>query len=198
MWCRLVRWRIAGALDREGPPSRRVERHLAGCASCQAFAADLESLHRRLASGVRAAPRPIDLPARRRRPALAAGAVLVLAGSAALALMAWPATEGARTSGRSAPAVGERPAAPATLGKSRGSGGHSRGELAALVDSAAPDGSNRLGARPLRSGRGLVDQVGRLFAEPRPLRAELDALAADGRRGARAILSLGGVRGWAK
>jgi hypothetical protein len=42
-------------------------------------------------------------------------------------------------------------------------------------------------------GRDALERLSVLFTAPPRLRAEIDALASDGRRGALAILSLGGV-----
>lgn len=160
MLCSIVRWQLSGALDRDGRP-RRVTAHLAGCEECRKFAADLESLHRRLSTGVKNAPHPLA-SARRPRAAVRGALALAVAGAVALAFLAWPADRKPDPAGRDS-TVAVIPIAPQ------------------VEDDTS---------RPTRE---VVDRLGRLFAVPAPLRAELDALAADGRRGALTILDLGGV-----
>ena len=196
MLCPLVRWQLSGALD-GAAPGRLATAHLARCERCQAMAASLEQLHGRLVAGARAAiPPPAPVPALtsparpRRSPArsLDGRAVLVLAAvgaAAAIALFARPGNQPDRAESSdgvttASPATGEPPAT-----------GANPVPREAVGESAEP-------AEPAtRLARGaMVAQLGVLFAEPEPLRAELDALASDGRRGALAILHIGGVGDW--
>jgi hypothetical protein len=161
MFCSIIRWQLSAALDRDGQP-RRVAAHLTRCDGCRKFAADLESLHRRLSASVKNAPRP--LAAERRPRAVVRGALaLAVAGAVALAFLAWP---------------GDRKPEPA-----------GKADQVAVIP-ITPQVDDVPSPRPTRE---VVDRLGRLFAVPAPLRAELDALAADGRRGALTILDLGGV-----
>jgi hypothetical protein len=178
MLCPLVRWQLSGALDRAGQRPRLAAAHVARCAGCQRFAADLEALHGRLAAGARSAPAPRPALPRRGRRGARGRLALALAGAATLVVIAWP--DGDR--GREAPVAGDRASPPDRPAR-------------------APDMAGRAGAMAsLDAGphapttRDVVGQLGVLFSAPPPLRAELEALASDGRRGALAILDLGGVR----
>jgi hypothetical protein len=46
--CRIIRWKVSGAIDSGKPMSEAVKRHLLRCASCREFAAFAEDAGRRL------------------------------------------------------------------------------------------------------------------------------------------------------
>ena len=189
MLCSLARWQLSAALDRRGERPRLCAAHLNRCESCQAFARKLEALHGRLAASAASAPRPALVPRRRwMSPALATG-VLAVAAGAALYLLSpgQPASdvEPAAVAPEATPRVQDDLAEPAAPGDPETSGGSASGSIA-LTDE--PEG----GAQASR-GRDALERLSVLFTAPPRLRAEIDALASDGRRGALAILSLGGV-----
>jgi hypothetical protein len=59
MRCWYTRWQMSNALERGDLSSRMTRGHAARCAACQAFGAQLASLHDRLASGAHLAARPV-------------------------------------------------------------------------------------------------------------------------------------------
>jgi len=185
MFCSLARWQLSAALDRRGERPRLCAAHLARCESCQAFARKLEALHGRLAANAASAPRPALVPRRRwMAPALATGVLAVAAGAALYLLVPGQPrdVEPVAVAPEATPRVQDElaePAAPET------SGGQAGGSI------ALTDGPER-GAQASR-GRDALERLSVLFTAPPRLRAEIDALASDGRRGALAILSLGGV-----
>jgi hypothetical protein len=65
-----------------------------------------------------------------------------------------------------------------------------------VATAVEPEAPAEVAAPPHRhpSRRDVVDRLSVVFTAPAALRDELDALADDGRRGALAILDLGGVR----
>jgi hypothetical protein len=179
--CPLARWQLSDALER-GERSGWCAAHVARCERCAAFAGRLEALHARLAAGAIGAPSPLTpnavRPRRMHRPLVASGA-LAVAGAAAVLyfLLASPAGP----TGEDRP--GSAPQAAADDGADT-----APVDVEARTDRPAPVGR----AEPL--ARGVVGHLSVLFTAPPPLRAELNALASDGRRGALAILDLGGVR----
>jgi hypothetical protein len=182
MLCPLVRWQLDGALD-GAPLGRMAAAHLVRCERCQVHAAGLETLRGRLVAGAHAAVPPASVHALARRP-VERRAVLVLAAvgdAAVIALFARPTDEPAPAGDRAAATASGEPDA-----------------IAAEPDPGSPEVApvDRAAAPAARRGA-LVAQLGVLFREPQPLRAELDALAADGRRGALTILHIGGVGGLA-
>jgi hypothetical protein len=184
MRCWLTRWRLSTGFDRRDPDRDPVSStdvhaaHVARCARCRDFARRLERLHRRLATSAAGAPPPMTTAARRRLPrALVAGAALAT-GAAALFLLT--PSRPARQLDRAVASAPE-PASPV----------HHAGEERTVPMSGAL-GRARAPAHELVSGLSV------LFSAPPRLQAELDALAADGRRAALAVLDLGGVRGWAE
>jgi hypothetical protein len=201
MLCTLARWQITGALDREGERPPRCAAHVASCARCQGYARRLEALHERLAAGAPGALPPVARAARRRvsRPLLATGALAVAAGAALVYFWVAPAREPARVVEPAIPVAPERradapapapvPAPPAEKPAPPRDSAPAAPRESEIVARADEAGAARSPASPARRAVGRL-----LFTAPRPLRAELDALAADGRRGALAILELGGVR----
>jgi hypothetical protein len=184
MLCSLARWQLSAALDRRGERPRLCAAHLGRCESCQAFARKLEALHARLAANAASAPRPALVPRRRWMAPALATSVLAVAAGAALYLLA-PGqprdVDGVAVAPVATPRVQDdlaEPTAPETSGGSSGS----------MALTGEPEG----GAQASR-GRDALERLSVLFTEPPRLRAEIDALASDGRRGALAILSLGGV-----
>jgi len=176
MLCSIARWQLSSALDRGGERPRLCARHLARCGDCQAFARRLEALHTRLASGAAGASPPVHAGRRLSRPLVAGG---LLAAGAAAVLFLLATREPARQA-----------AAPAIDPVERMTGGDTAGENGPAVEGAMPEQSSTGPTMP----DDVVARLSVIFTEPRPLRAELNALAADGRRGALAILELGGVR----
>ena len=187
MFCSLARWQLSAALDRRGERPRLCAAHLNRCESCQAFARKLEALHGRLAATAASAPRPALVPRRRwMAPALATG-VLAVAAGAALYLLSpgQPArdVEPVAAAPEATPRVHDdlaEPAAPGDPGTSASASG-------SVALTGEPEGAQA------SRGRDALERLSVLFTEPPRLRAEIDALASDGRRGALAILSLGGV-----
>jgi hypothetical protein len=185
MLCSLARWQLSAALDRRGERPRLCAAHLGRCESCQAFARKLEVLHGRLAATAAGAPRPALVPRRRwMAPAVATG-VLAVAAGAALYLLSpgQPArdVEPVAVAPEATPRVQDDVAEPAAPETSGGSAGGS------IALSDEPEGAQA------PRGRDALERLSVLFTAPPRLRAEIDALASDGRRGALAILSLGGV-----
>jgi hypothetical protein len=176
MRCWLTRWRLSTGLDRRDPPGNDVDNaHLARCARCRDFARRLQAVHRRLATSAAGAPPPMTSAARRRLPrALVAGAALAT-GAAALFLLT--PSRSARQLER---AVASAPSVPAPAT-----------EQHTVPMSGAP-------GRARAPTHELVAGLSALLGAPPRLQAELDALAADGRRAALAVLDLGGVRDWAQ
>jgi hypothetical protein len=191
MLCSLARWQLSSALDRRGERPRPGAAHLARCASCQEFARRLESLHGRLTATARSAPRPALVPRRRWLfPALASCALAVAAGAALYLLMpGLPARAVAAPLAvapeATPPAETAEPAvtAPADT-ETGGDPGDGSGALTGRDPGAQVSTSRE---------RDLLGRLSVLYTAPPRLRAELDALASDGRRGALAILGLGGV-----
>ena len=178
MLCSLARWQLSGALDRRGERPRRCAAHLARCASCQQYARRLEALHGRLAAGAKSAPRPPLVPSRRwLRPALASGALAVAIGAALYVLVP-----------RGQPA-GE-PESPVAVAPEASGASPAPEPRAESAEMAVPGSLHP--REPASPGRDALERLSVLFTAP-PLQAELDALASDGRRGALAILGLGGV-----
>lgn len=187
MLCTLVRWQLDGALD-GAPLGRLAASHLARCEGCQARAARLDALRGRLAAGARAAvpPRQVELHVVRSGGRRAALALAAVGAVAAIALIARPGEEPAR-----APAA----STPDRLAGSTGGRPDERGETP--DPSVDPSVDPATGTSPAaRSGTLVAELGGVLFRAPRPLRTELRALAADGKRGALTILHIGGVGSW--
>ena len=187
MLCSLARWQLSSALDCRGERPRLCAAHLARCAKCQAFARRLEALHGRLAATVKSAPRPALVPHRRWvRPAMASGALAVAAGAALYLLVphSQPAPEPetpVAVAPEAPPDVPPAVAEPAAPRDPETSGG--------LMPTEPDPGAGASASR----GHDALERLSVLFTAPPRLRAELDALASDGRRGALAILGLGGV-----
>jgi hypothetical protein len=192
MLCSLVRWQLDGALD-GSPLGRIAAAHLARCEGCQARAARLDALHGSLAAGARAAvpPRPTEMPVARPGGRRAAFALAAVGAVAAIAFIARPGEQPPRAPAAAAAAEGIAPDRVAD----RDSEPDGRGEA---PDPAIDPAIDAPGGAPTSARRGaLVARLGGvLFRAPRPLRAELAALAADGKRGALTILHIGGVGSW--
>ncbi|HYU16867.1 MAG TPA: hypothetical protein VEL05_12365 [Candidatus Acidoferrum sp.] len=192
MLCPLVRWQLSGALDRGGARPRLAAAHLPRCAGCRAFADRIDALHGRLVAGALVAPRPADPRTVAPRPgsrALVRRGAFALGGAAmivALVLLARPGQP------RDAEVMSTADPAPGSPASAAGAGRPDGVAAPDQVAAAAVPGSASHGH--LSPTRDVFDRLSVLFTAPSPLRAELDALASDGRRGARAILHLGGVR----
>jgi hypothetical protein len=169
MKCMLARWQLSTALD-GGRPSAWCTAHVARCARCAAHARRLTALHQRLALGAGTAAAPLE-----QRPRAAWLRAPVLAGGLSLAAVAAIAVYVARPD-PSAP--DERTAeAPA---------------LSEQTSDASPEPTDTTGDG--RIARVLVEPVA-IALRAEPLHTELEALASDGLRGARAVLAAGGLDG---
>lgn len=91
MRCWYTRWQMSNALERGDLSSRMTRGHAARCAACQAFGAQLASLHDQLSSGAHLAVRPVV--ARRPRWAVRIAAPLA-AVAAAVAIAVGAGTGG--------------------------------------------------------------------------------------------------------
>ena len=86
MLCTLVRWRVSEAIDARRPYGARLDRHLARCERCRAFAARWAALDTRLAASAVAAPRPAAAGRRAPRLLVFGGAGVAVAAAAVLAI----------------------------------------------------------------------------------------------------------------
>jgi hypothetical protein len=164
MLCPLVRWQLSSALDDRREPPPRAATHAARCARCQAYAHDLVTLHGRLSAGAMRAAPAVRSP-RRVPHRLLAGGALAVAGVAVLFYLVGPPSDVVRP----------------------------REGAVAVVDPPSEAVRSPVAPAPSASAR-VVDRLSVVFTAPTAFRSELDALADDGRRGALAILDLGGVR----
>jgi hypothetical protein len=173
MRCLLARWQVSGALDRGGARSRWCTAHVERCPGCHAYADSMAALHQRLLAGAAGAPAPSVVGRRPHvRPRSLVGGFAV---TAAAALYLWVA------GGGGVHVLDQGTGEDVVESRVRG--------RAASQPSGSADG-----VVPRGRAERVVARAAALLDAP-PLRLELAALASDGARGARVVLSSGGLAG---